>query len=94
MKQSKKYHKDLFEAFKTASKNPRRLHLFLKDILTPAEYDDILLRLQIIKLLKKGVTQRAIARNLGISIAKITRGSRVLLNKKGGFNMLFGSTKK
>jgi len=51
---------------------------FLKDILTPAELDDVVLRLQIIKMLRAGTPQREIAKKLGISVAKVTRGSRAL----------------
>lgn len=58
---------------------------FMEDILTPAEFEDIVTRWQIIKQLSRGVPQRKIAISLGVSIAKITRGSRELLDKNGGF---------
>lgn len=66
-------------------KNPKLMDEFLEDLLTPAEFEDINIRWQIIKLLSKRVPQREIATELGVSIAKITRGSRELLNEKGGF---------
>ena len=62
---------------------------FLKDLLTPAEYEEIKRRLQIIKLLKQGLPQREVAKKLKIAIATITRGSRMLKNPKGGFNKIF-----
>nr|NGX61904.1 Trp operon repressor [Chlamydiota bacterium] len=47
--------------------------------LTPAERDDLALRLALVKeLLKEEKTQREIAADLGVSIAKITRGANML----------------
>ena len=51
---------------------------FFKDIFTPAEIEDISLRWKLLKDLHKGVTQREIAKKYGISLCKITRGSKVL----------------
>jgi TrpR family trp operon transcriptional repressor len=69
---------------------------FLTEILTPKELSDITLRWQLLKDLNNGKTQRAIASNYGISLCKITRGSKILknnesiitkiLNKDGGNN--------
>lgn len=47
-------------------------------ILTPREREKIALRWKLVCLLEKGVTQRAIAAGLGVSLCKITRGSREL----------------
>ncbi len=47
-------------------------------LLTPRERDKIALRWKLVCLLEKGVTQRAIAAKLGISLCKITRGSHEL----------------
>ena len=49
---------------------------FLKGILTPLELEEIPTRLQIVKMLKKGVSQHKIAEKLGIGVATVTRGSR------------------
>jgi len=57
------------------------LNLFFNDIFTPAELDDISLRWKLLKDLYKGMTQRKIAEKYGISLCKITRGSKVLKNK-------------
>ena len=56
---------------------------FLEGILTPQELIEIPQRLEIVRLLKQGVTQRKIADDLGVGIATVTRGSREL--KKGRF---------
>ena len=57
------------------------LNRFFNDIFTPAELDDISLRWKLLKDLHKGMTQRKIAEKYGISLCKITRGSRVLKDK-------------
>lgn len=58
---------------------------FLKNLLTPAELEEIAKRLQIVKLLKKGISQREIADKLGVSIGTISRGSRELKYGEAGF---------
>jgi len=63
------------------------LKAFLRDLLTPAEYRDTALRWRIIKMLSDGVPQRNIAESLGVSLSKITRGSRELSDDNGGFAM-------
>lgn len=60
---------------------------FLFDLLSPAEYRELAVRWQIVKQLEKKVPHRDIAKNLKVSVATITRGSRELANKKGGFRM-------
>lgn len=50
----------------------------LENLLTPSELIEISKRLQIIELLKQGISQREIAKQLGVGIATVTRGSRVL----------------
>ena len=51
---------------------------FFDEIMTPAEKKALALRWELMKLLKEGVSQRRIAAELGISLCKITRGSREL----------------
>ncbi|KKQ27470.1 MAG: hypothetical protein US41_C0018G0009 [Parcubacteria group bacterium GW2011_GWB1_37_13] len=58
---------------------------FIKDILTPREFDNIGVRWQIVKRLAKGEHQTAIAENLHLGVATITRGSREMRKKQGGF---------
>lgn len=47
-------------------------------ILTPQERAKIALRWKLVCMLEKGITQRTIAADLGISLCKITRGSHEL----------------
>ena len=56
---------------------------FLKGILTPRELQEIPTRLEIVKMLKRGVAQHQISERLGVGIATITRGSKEL--QKGRF---------
>jgi TrpR family transcriptional regulator, trp operon repressor len=62
-----------------ACKDEKTLSLLLDLFLTPEEKDSIALRYLIIdELLKQKKTQREIAEDLHVSIAKITRGSNEL----------------
>ncbi len=88
MKKSEKineYKKELTDLFTQVSGNKNLMQEFLQDILTPAEFDDLALRWQIVKKLNKGETHREIAGELKLGISTVTRGSRELRNKKGGF---------
>lgn len=56
---------------------------FLQGILTPKELLEIPNRLQIVKMLKKGISQHDIAGKLHVGVATVTRGSREI--QKGRF---------
>lgn len=58
--------------------NPKEMREFLQAILTPHERAGLALRWRLVCLLSMGVRQRTIARQLHISLCKITRGSREL----------------
>ena len=94
MKFSLKYGRELEKILQKAAKNKKLLHEFLFDLLTPPEYQDLAVRWQIVGQLQKHVPQRKIAKNLRVSIATVSRGSRELLNKKGGFAKIAGKRKK
>lgn len=68
----------LNELAKTISglKSSEEATKFLMWILTPRELEKLPLRLQIVKRLKRKMTQRRIAKELGVGIATVTRGSR------------------
>ena len=57
---------------------PDELRRFLKDLFTPSELSDLALRWRLVERLAAGESQRKIAGDLGISLCKITRGSRIL----------------
>ncbi|MBF0234246.1 MAG: transcriptional regulator [Desulfamplus sp.] len=54
------------------------LESFFDEILTPGELADLSLRWKLLKDLHSGMTQRKIADKYGISLCKITRGSKIL----------------
>ena len=54
----------------------------LNALLTPSEISEMQRRLQIFELLEQGVSQREIAKQLGVGIATVTRGSRALKELK------------
>ena len=58
---------------------------FLRCLLTPAEIADIAARWALVKALKEKTPQREIARDLGLSLCKITRGSRELKKPNSAF---------
>jgi len=51
---------------------------FLEEICTPAERRNLVLRWKLMQMLRDGIPQRKIAERLGISLCKITRGSKIL----------------
>lgn len=61
-----------------AVQTPQDMEAALKALLTPAELSEITNRLQIIKLLEAGESQRRIAEKLGVGIATVSRGARAL----------------
>ena len=58
---------------------------FLESILTPREREEIAGRWELVKLLNRGESQRKVAERLGMSLCKITRGSRELKKKDSAF---------
>ncbi len=53
----------------------------LEEMLTPNELKDLVLRWNLMKDLYQGKPQREIASSYGISLCKITRGSKILKQK-------------
>ncbi len=49
---------------------------FLLGLLTPKEIEELPKRIQIVKMLKRGVPQHEIAQKLGVGVATVTRGSK------------------
>lgn len=68
---------ELLEAF-LKNKTSGEMFEFLNGILTPRELDELTTRLQIVKLIKKGLPHQEIARRLKVGVATVTRGSREL----------------
>lgn len=54
------------------------MRIFLEGILTPSELDEVMCRWKLMLCLMSGKTQRDISQELGVSLGKISRGSRLL----------------
>lgn len=72
-------------ALLTQAQKRQELPSFLADLLTAAEVDDLVQRVEIIRALLAGETQRAISQSKRVSISKVTRGSNALRSSRGGF---------
>jgi TrpR family trp operon transcriptional repressor len=68
--------KETIRVIREASKKPEMLEALLEHLLTPGEYEELLVRTEILKKLLKNEQQRAIAESLGLGVATVTRGSR------------------
>lgn len=62
--------------------NEGDMEYFLKEILTESELDAVVFRWRLMEDLYQGDTQRNIAEKHGISLCKITRGSKILKDEK------------
>jgi len=82
------YKKELVEIFSKIHGDQKLMAEFLLDILTPVEFETLALRWQIVKKLNKKETHRSIAGDLSLGISTVTRGSRELSNKNGGFHLM------
>lgn len=84
MQKRQHYQKELVRVLMNIHK-PSDLNAFLIDLLSSAEFNELAVRWQIVKQLSKGVPQRVVAKTLGVGIATVTRGARILTNPNSGF---------
>ena len=71
----------------TDKKDMRRL---FEDVFTDAERTDVAKRWYLLKELYKGTAQRKIACDMGVSLCKITRGSKILKNDRSIIREILG----
>lgn len=64
------------------TREPAAMQDLLEALLTPRERERLARRWRLVCLLAAGVHQRSIARQLGISLCNITRGSRELKRRR------------
>lgn len=76
MKQSQPVH--ALSGLLRAAKGEAALRSLLTDLLTPQEAEALAERVEILKLLNGGMTQRQAAAKLGISVTTVNRGARVI----------------
>jgi len=76
--------KDIEEVIQvfTSVQNYDQMQKLFEELFTMKEKYDIALRWRLMKDLYRGVPQREIAHELGISLCKITRGSKILKNEQ------------
>jgi TrpR family trp operon transcriptional repressor len=82
---SEQYKKEIIDVIHKISKDKDLLADFIKEILTPREFDNIGVRWQIVERIAKGEHHQAIAEDLHLGVATVTRGSREMRKKNGGF---------
>jgi TrpR family trp operon transcriptional repressor len=87
---------NLSEMAETIAKirDPELIESFLRCLLTPAETADIAARWALVKALDQKTPQREIAKNLGLSLCKITRGSRELKKPGSAFQRILKILKR
>ena len=61
---------------------------FVGEVFSEPEIRDLELRWKLLKMLFQGVSQRAIAAELGISLCKITRGAKIIKNQTSVTNSI------
>ena len=79
------YKKEIVEVISKVAKDKQLLADFVKELLTPREFENVSVRWQIVKRLAKGEHHQAIAEDLHLGVATVTRGSREMRKKEGGF---------
>jgi TrpR family transcriptional regulator, trp operon repressor len=68
--------------------DPELIEDFFVCLLTPSEMDEIAKRWALVKQIASGRPQREIAKDLGLSLCKITRGSRELKKESSAFKRM------
>lgn len=72
----------------TATGDPELVKAFLTSLLTPSERLDIAARWELVHRINLGETQRQVAAELGVSLCKITRGSKELKKPDSPFKAM------
>ena len=75
------------------TKDALLIKAFLRRLLTPSETADIAARWALVKALDQKIPQREIAKTLGLSLCKITRGSREMKNPDQAFQKMLAAVK-
>ena len=67
---------------------------FLQCLLTPSEVAEVANRWALVRRLDEGISQRTIAKELGLSLCNITRGSKELKKEDSAFAAMLEAFKK
>ena len=79
--------KELSLAF-SRTDDPELIYNFLECLLTQNELSEVASRWALVKKLDEGISQRSIASELGLSLCKITRGSKELQKEDSAFKKM------
>jgi TrpR family trp operon transcriptional repressor len=71
--------------------DPELMEDFLLQLFTPSEVQEMGKRWALVCLLDEGMSQRTIAKELGLSLCKITRGSKELKKEDSAFKKMIDS---
>ncbi len=88
------YKKELIQVIYKIAQDEKLLFDFMRDILTPKDFETLAVRWQIVKRLEKGEHHQDIAKSLGVGVATVTRGSREIQKENGGFQRVFKVIRK
>lgn len=77
-----------------ATSDEKMIYDFIECLFTPAERKDIANRWLLVKEIDKGTTQREIAKKFGMSLCKITRGSKELSKEDSAFRRILEAQKR
>ena len=88
-----KFDRELVSALRAAARDEKTLGAFLDDLLSPTERHAMAQRWQIVRRLDRGASQRAVATDLDVGIATVSRGARLLSTPSGGFNKVLHAPK-
>ena len=72
----------------SATRDETLVKAFLTSLLTPSERLDIAARWELVNRINLGETQRRVAQELGVSLCKITRGSKELKKPDSAFKAM------
>jgi len=75
------------------TKEPSLIEDFLRRLLTPSERADIAARWALVKALEQKIPQRVISKTLGLSLCKITRGSKEMKNPGEAFQKMLSASR-
>ncbi len=67
---------------------------FLRALLTPSEVSEVANRWAIVRCLDEGMSQRTIAKELGLSLCNITRGSKEMKKENSAFVAMLDEFRK
>ena len=86
-----KYHTEEIIRVITEIDDVNLMQQFFTELFTQTELHDIAMRWELIKRLFRGDSQRKISSELGISLCKITRGSRLIKDHQSATNKILSN---